>query len=199
MTQKTKTDRIIGKTINRWTVIKLLKSNHHRQKIYLAKCICGSLKEVIGSAILNGTSKSCGCLQKEVTTRIFRKAKGESGFNYFYSTLKRNAKIRNLEFDNSEEFKELIKELTKKKCYYCGIEPHQEIVSNCPTYTEEGKEHGKYIYNGIDRVDNSKGYIEDNVTPCCGRCNRAKDTYKQEEFFAWINQIYNFLNSKGKL
>ena len=27
---------------------------------------------------------------------------------------------------------------------------------------------------GLDRIDNSKGYVIGNVVPCCGNCNRIK-------------------------
>ena len=50
---------------------------------------------------------------------------------------------------------------------------------------------GDYLYNGLDRVDNNKGYFEDNVVPCCGVCNKMKGTMKQEEFLNLIFQIYN--------
>lgn len=35
---------------------------------------------------------------------------------------------------------------------------------------------------GLDRKDSRRGYTKDNVTPCCGPCNRAKfDTFTYEE------------------
>lgn len=35
---------------------------------------------------------------------------------------------------------------------------------------------------GIDRWDNSRGYLADNVVPCCKDCNRAKMTRPPREF-----------------
>jgi len=35
---------------------------------------------------------------------------------------------------------------------------------------------------GIDRWDNSQGYLADNVVPCCKDCNRAKNTRTPREF-----------------
>jgi len=51
---------------------------------------------------------------------------------------------------------------------------------------------GDYIYNGLDRADNSKGYELDNVVPCCGRCNRAKNAYNRDDFLLWIEKVYKY-------
>lgn len=62
--------------------------------------------------------------------------------------------------------------LVKGKCYYCG-----QVGSNSTGY------------NGIDRVDNSKGYIEGNVVSCCKQCNRAKGTESAELFRKYIEGV----------
>ena len=46
--------------------------------------------------------------------------------------------------------------------------------------------------NGIDRVDSSKGYVEDNVVSCCKYCNTAKNTMSRDEFFKWIKRVYEY-------
>ena len=43
--------------------------------------------------------------------------------------------------------------------------------------------------NGIDRVDNTKGYEENNVVTCCIRCNKAKGTSTKSEFENWAMRI----------
>jgi hypothetical protein len=35
---------------------------------------------------------------------------------------------------------------------------------------------------GIDRIDNSKGYIAGNMATCCKRCNQMKSNLSQQEF-----------------
>lgn len=47
------------------------------------------------------------------------------------------------------------------------------------------------MLNGIDRFDNSKGYIAGNCVPCCGRCNRAKGTMSGEDFVAMCTAVAN--------
>lgn len=61
-------------------------------------------------------------------------------------------------------------------CSYCGQEP----MSRKKVGSFEVK------YNGLDRVDNSKGYLTNNVVPCCLVCNRAKRDMSQDEWLSWI-------------
>jgi len=62
-----------------------------------------------------------------------------------------------------------IAELVMSNCYYCNTRPKP--------------------YIGIDRVDSSKGYLRDNVVPCCRKCNTAKLDHTLEDFKAWIKKI----------
>ena len=45
-------------------------------------------------------------------------------------------------------------------------------------------------YNGIDRLDNSKGYEKENTVTCCGICNKMKLTLTLKEFIEQCSQIY---------
>jgi hypothetical protein len=84
-------------------------------------------------------------------------------------------------------------ELSQQPCHYCGRLPHKtySIASS-----KKGKcsvamlQDGNFIYNGLDRVDNSKGHSPDNVVPCCYRCNTAKHTMTQEEFLELVTLIH---------
>ena len=53
---------------------------------------------------------------------------------------------------------------------------------------------GSYTYNGMDRVDNAKGYVLGNVVPCCHTCNFAKRGMATNEFVAWVTLVSNHLN-----
>lgn len=74
-----------------------------------------------------------------------------------------------------------VKEMNKKDCFYCG---------NHPNYFTRYKKNGSYKYNGIDRVDNTKGYIIDNVVPCCWECNTMKMSLSIDEFVDRITRVY---------
>jgi hypothetical protein len=40
--------------------------------------------------------------------------------------------------------------------------------------------------NGLDRVDNARGYESGNVVPCCDPCNRMKGTLSREAFLEHV-------------
>ncbi len=52
-----------------------------------------------------------------------------------------------------------------------------------------------FIYNGIDRIDSSKGYIQGNVVTCCRTCNVAKMDMDYKEFINHITKIYNHIRN----
>ena len=59
---------ITGQVFEQWTV--LYKSDSvDRRAMWRCKCECGTIRDVVGKTLRNGTSKSCGCLKSEVTTQ----------------------------------------------------------------------------------------------------------------------------------
>jgi hypothetical protein len=48
---------------------------HHASGSYwLCRCDCGNEREVTGSALMNGTSTSCGCLRRELSSQRRKEA-----------------------------------------------------------------------------------------------------------------------------
>ena len=164
-----------GKRHGKLVVIIRTANNRFGSARWICKCDCGNETIVEGASLRNGRTKSCGCLVKETRHKL---PLGEASFNRLFSRMKRDAKKRNYEFDIS---KEKVKKITKQPCFYCGVLPSSRIK-------RDGN--GNYIYNGIDRMDNTKGYIEGNVVPCCKTCNIAKRAMTITEFFAWIKRVY---------
>lgn len=66
-------------------------------------------------------------------------------------------------------------------CHYCGSPPLGRVSTGSYSTTA--------LVNGIDRLDNERGYTVDNVVTCCKFCNRAKFTYPIAEFLAWIERV----------
>lgn len=64
-----------------------------------------------------------------------------------------------------------------RNCFYCDSEPSNMI-----------SQYG-FKYNGLDRVDSSKGYSLSNVVTCCKICNRAKSDLSQKDFYDWIEKL----------
>jgi hypothetical protein len=168
---------LTGRCFYRWTVIK-----YFGNKKWLCQCECGTKKEVLGASLVHGTSKSCGCFQKEkMAQRTLPNA--ESSFNKLFAMYKNKAckKGRNFSLTKSE-----FKQLVQANCRYCGCEPSQAI--KCKGTTKQ-----PFIYNGIDRVDNEKGYSLGNVATCCLKCNYAKRDMSEAEFKKWIKSAFMHL------
>lgn len=93
---------LVGRKFGRLTVIKeaSIVSNYRRR--WLCQCECGGTKTTIGKSLLNGDTKSCGCLQKEVTakTRTVHGLRYTPEF-YVWSSMKdrcRNPNCRKFKF-----------------------------------------------------------------------------------------------------
>lgn len=179
-----KFDNLAGKRFDRLLVKNEYKRIYRTSKskiktlTWLCKCDCGKEKWVSAQNLKNGHTRSCGCYQKERRyLELYRASK-----NKCYATYKRQAGNKNREFGLT--FDEFI-EITSEKCSYCGAEPSNKFNS--------GLYNGTYIYNGIDRVDSSKGYVLNNCVPCCKICNIAKHNMSREEFIDWVSRVYDHI------
>ena len=170
---------LTGKKFERLTVIKLSHIDGRRQRYWLCKCDCGNEKIIRGASLQNGATRSCGCLRKETNRRL---SEGIAARNVVIRGHKTNAKIRNLEQALTDE---QIIAIHKENCHYCGVPPSTtRFHPNCT---------GSYTHNGIDRVDNNKGYTIDNVVSCCKICNYAKREMSYDEFINWLKRVHSHL------
>ena len=94
-------------------------------------------------------------------------------YNNYRGTARRRGLVFDLEFD---QFSLIV----MKDCWYCGGGPQ-------PTWRRA--RHRQACMNGIDRLDNAKGYIQKNIVPCCGPCNRAKHVMSVEDFLQMARRI----------
>jgi len=163
----------MGNKYGELTVIASMESEK-KGAYWLCQCTCGEKKAIQGIRLRNGETKTCGC------SRYRGIPKGQSAFNSLYQEYKYTAKKYNRTWNIT---KELFKRLTSKPCFYCGNPPSQKRLLYKKRYN------GIYLFNGLDRVDNTKGYTPDNVVPCCIVCNRAKRDMSQDDFFFWIQRI----------
>lgn len=144
---------------------------------YLCKCDCGSSKLVRYTNLVNKTTQSCGCLQKELLSKRSRKPAGHACKTAVFNYYKRNAAIRNLSWNLT---KKAFVDLILSPCFYCKISRF--------TFTKM-KYGDELSHNGVDRVDSSLGYSLKNCVPCCKVCNRAKSNMDRASYFHWLNQI----------
>lgn len=97
---------------------------------------------------------------------------------HLYRRYRYDAIRRGKEFNISLEY---FNAIIDQPCAYCGA-----IKDNC--YTQNQYAVKVLWYNGVDRVDSSGDYTEDNTVACCGKCNAAKSN-RDASFVhsTWLN------------
>lgn len=164
--------------------------NKHGRTAWNCLCDCGTGRVVTSRPLIDGRTKSCGCLRVESSrrgaTKLIAEGRGPVPFqyedpeqgpiNHAIHIYENNAQKRELEWALSDEE---CRRLFSDPCAYCGA---------------KGSNKGRkgFMYNGIDRVDNTRGYEEGNVVPCCKPCNKAKGTMSEAEFREWIFRVYQY-------
>ena len=100
----------------------------------------------------------------DIYTRKFRMSP-EGIYLRYEASAKSRGKSFELTFGEFKQFWQV-------SCYYCG---------------------GEIKTIGLDRMDNSRGYLLDNVVPCCSQCNGLKFTGTTGELVAHCKQIVKHL------
>lgn len=176
-------ENFIGQKFGRLTIVgfdKRVKTPGSQFAFWFCKCECGNTISVKRGSLTSGNTRSCGCLANELTAQRNRKHLSDSqctAVYFLYKKYRQSAKRRGYDFNIDIDEFSLI---TKENCIYCGCEPSTVVKSNW------GDE---YVHNGIDRLDNSRGYTSDNIAPCCSVCNRAKNKMNYDDFMNWIDKI----------
>lgn len=151
-----------------------------KRAVFTCQCDCGEIKDIPAIQLGKGTT-SCGCLLRETAAAKGRKSAlplGVAARNRVLDMYTRSAKMRGYSFEIPlKEFNNLL----ISDCYYCGQPPSNKSSSRGAT--------GEFVYNGIDRLDNSIGYTVDNCVPCCDMCNTAKNNKTKDEFITWAKRI----------
>jgi hypothetical protein len=171
-----------GKRYGRLAVVgRAEKAAGGRGQGLLWRCRCDCGKEIVtrGSSLRRGASASCGCLKVELARAAVMLPEGVAAMNQILRRTKANAAERGYAYSLTDD---LLRELMARPCHYCGAVPGNVCRrKEC---------NGHFVYNGIDRVDNGRGYTPDNVVPCCKHCNIAKRDRTAEEFRAWVVRLY---------
>lgn len=166
----------IGEKYNHLTTISYDKA----KSLWMCQCECGNITYVRSNQLAKGKIKSCGCLFRGPRFSK-RKPNNQTLKMTLFKRYKASAKIRKKEFNISED---VFEKLIMNNCHYCGSIPlsyHKRFIN----YDKN------FRYNGIDRIDNTKGYIDGNCVTCCEICNKAKSEMSVEDFKNWIKRIYD--------
>lgn len=164
---------ITGERFGLLTALYPTSKREYRGVVWHCVCDCGTHKDVSRNSLVMGNIKSCGCIHRFPEREpIYKKV--------ILSRLKeRSRKETRLPFEISDED---AYQLSQKPCYYCGREKQNKTTYKPDNLVLE--------YNGLDRIDSTKGYIPGNVVPCCKRCNAAKNDMTADEFRDWVQRVF---------
>lgn len=154
----------------------IISKNGVKYTAWKCICDCGCEFTTTTKAIKKGR-KSCGCLSK--SNRFKLVSDKEYFTNLKIGHYKYSAEKRNIKWGISKDY---FFELITNNCYFCGSLPSLE--------NKRGKH--KILLNGIDRLDNTKDYVIENVVSCCRFCNYAKSNSTLEDFKLWIKRLIKY-------
>lgn len=175
----------IGRTFGHWTVIGVSGKESNRTILYQCQCTCGNLETKRITSLASGRSKQCkdcsfadlskrrtGIVKVTNEWRIEALARGR------INRYRKGAAERGLEWSLSGD---ACMALFANGCYYCGAVPANQAADRARSIA--------FTYSGIDRRDNARGYVPDNVVSCCGTCNRAKSDRNEADFIDHAKRI----------
>jgi len=173
----------IGKRFGSIVIIDTSRGNRS------AVCDCGREFPIKLSLVLIGSVTSCGCgaNRKKLTQDRYRYTRDDGdhiGRTIAYSTRVSDAKRRGLVWELSRE---KWSEIVAKPCLYCGAINSNRIKGR---KRHDGIITNDFLYNGVDRYNNTIGYTEGNSVPCCKLCNRMKNDKTFEQFIDHVKSIF---------
>lgn len=185
---------LLGYTFGKWRVVERVydyrHTKYHKGRTLKWRCICecGNESLITSTRLIKGVTTQCKkCSDKERLGNTYGQLpEGVASFNSLYNNYRRNAKIRGLEFSLA---KDVFRKLTKQSCFYCNTKPAQ-------IHNPAGMYNGYYVYNGIDRMNNNKGYLQDNCVACCKVCNYMKSNMDFDEFMDRLKTICSNVENK---
>ena len=134
-----------GQKFNRLTIIKPV-GRYRRAVVYLCKCDCGKELMISSTQVKTGSSKSCGCLQRDILSKLMTKhGMWDTPTYHSWNGMKDRCKNPKSTFYS----------------YYGGrgikVCKRWEIFEN---FFEDMGEAPKHLT--IDRIDSNSGYFKEN-------------------------------------
>ncbi len=181
----------VGKRFGELLLLKEIETTRSGAYRYECLCSCGGSCTVAGHHLLEGVTKSCGCLIKRRNKENkFWKGFGEISGG-FWNTLMNNT-TNKYSKTNKEEVRKAF-ELSIDIEYAWNLFLKQErkcALSGIELYFGKGV-HDKIRTASLDRIDSSKGYIEGNVQWVHKHINMMKNRYKCDYFIDMCIKIAN--------
>lgn len=173
---------LTGESFGKWSVIERVQTSRS-QTIWRCKCECGTIKNVYATHLKRGNSKSCGrCSKKRGKDHPQWTGHGDICGD-FWDSIKRGASGRKgrrlpVPFEITIQDAWDLFVAQNKKCVLTGL----PIFIDYKGYNVEHTA-------SLDRIDNSFGYIKNNIQWVHKDINMMKRTYDQDYFIKMCNAV----------
>lgn len=171
---------ITGEKFTKLVVIEINRIHPKYGAVWTCQCDCGGLITTRGSALRNGTTKSC---------RLCVRKSGPNPPNtvplYYWSRTLRNAENRNLLFEISIQDAQQQYDLQNGKCALSG-----ENI----TFSSHSRNKISSTAS-LDRIDSSKGYISANIQWLHKSVNKMKRNFEEDYFLSICDMIASMNNA----
>lgn len=148
---------LTGQRFGRLKVIKRAKRKKNRQVMWICKCDCGNIKEIVGVSLRNGDTRSCGCYRRECELKNLSQNWGKALITHGLSKTKLYRVYTDM----------------KNRCNNTKCKAYKDYGQRGIKVCDEWQEDFMSFYNwaiksgykdelSIDRIDNNKGYSPDN-------------------------------------
>ena len=185
------TDKLYpGLKINRWTVLEFCAEKMK----WKLQCECGTIYyPESAKRILNGNTKSCGCLNLEKRREKAIKLINDRSDPNPTSVLARN--IFKGRYNDGDLTFEQFYELSQQPCHYCGVINSNAMMKKPSKYSylaNLSNEELTFRYNGLDRISSKEnGHFLKNCVSACYTCNHAKSDMSYNDFLNYIQRLIN--------
>jgi len=155
---------LTGKRFDRLTVVECLGSNKHQKREYRCLCDCGNHTIVVGSDLINGHTKSCGCIHYERFIEHMANKKN--------TRIIKGAKI------SKEYRKEINKFLVNEK---------DKFPKTCAICNSKQRIHLHHLWSVNNKPE--LAIEHDNLIQLCSKCHKAF----HEAFYNGMNTPIQFI------
>lgn len=178
-------ENLVGNTFGSWTVLEGAGKDKSNNIMWLCKCECGVQRAVYGSFLRTGRSTSCGCKQRELTSKKFTTHGHSKG------------KIKSSEYSTWEAM--------KQRCFNPNNNAYKNYGARGITVCDRWKDSfenflsdmGKKPNNdlSIERIDNEKGYFPEN----CKWATKAEQSKNKRFYYRYGTKQYTIMGATKTL
>ena len=167
----------------------LVKSVHSKTRNghvrYTCLCSCGSFANILGTHLIQGNTKSCGCKVPIGKSHKMWQGVGELPGDYWYNHVVRSAigakgRRNEVSLTITKEYAWELFLKQNRKCALSNLELYFPIKAKDKSYNVS-----------LDRIDSSKGYDEGNVQWVHKDINIMKNKFENKYFIEMCKLITN--------